>query len=237
MQVIYVTYCDGVLMRVLSVTRRWTVVEFEQDFDIFNLISYNFAAFLEMNQFISFCSAKSRENKYNDISSSPHIYSCRTVDSKVGNHVLDVSLISRAEDALQPTPQQLDAATNEARTYWCSLAEEAITHLKHGLALESLCPQEILCKVPAIPDTQLATHEVVLAESPIKELWPGASSTIRVIETGTCDTGQTTKETQAGLLMGVQSPIACNFLSGGASFLSSRNPRSRDSKAPNYIAY
>lgn len=139
---------------------------------------------------------------------------------------------SRVEDRLQPTPSQLDIATNEARAYWYSLAEEAIALLRDGTALGSILPQDMLCKVPALPATQVAIYEVVLSDSATKAILTAASSTMRVAEADECDVRDTTKEIRAALLIGIQSPIACNL--SGSCFRQWQATGSENQKTPNF---
>jgi len=122
-----------------------------------------------------------------------------------------VFCVEGLEDGLQPTPSQLDSATNEARKYWYSLADEAIAHLGNGNPLETIIAQDILCKVPALPSRQLGLYEVLVSDSGTKAILTAASSTMRPTETERCSALGITKEVQSALLIGVQSPIACHL--------------------------
>ncbi|KAJ5917497.1 hypothetical protein N7466_011051 [Penicillium verhagenii] len=115
------------------------------------------------------------------------------------------------EDELQLSSPQLGLATNEARNYWYSLADDARAHLHNVNLLEMVSPQDILCKVPAFPASPLALQEVLLSESGSKAIIAMASSTMRPTETDKCNTRDTTKEVQSALLVGIQSPISCHF--------------------------
>ncbi|KAJ5642251.1 hypothetical protein N7490_006251 [Penicillium lividum] len=115
------------------------------------------------------------------------------------------------EDGLQLPSSQLDLATNEARNYWYSLADDARARLHNVNLLDTVSPQYILCKVPAFPASQLALQEVLLSESGSKAILAVASSTMRPTETEKCNTQGTTKEVQSALLIGIQSPISCHF--------------------------
>lgn len=139
---------------------------------------------------------------------------------------------SRVGDRLQPTPSQLDIATNEARAYWHSFADESIALLKDGTALRSILPQDMLCRVPALPATQVAIYEVVLADSATKAILTAASSTMRVAKADKCNIHETTKEIRAALLIGIQSPIACNL--SGTCFRQWRETISEDQRTPNF---
>ncbi|KAH8432270.1 uncharacterized protein LDX57_009909 [Aspergillus melleus] len=139
-----------------------------------------------------------------------------------------------ADDRLQPTPSQLETATNQARTYWRWLTEKAITCLQNGTALGPIFPRDMLCRVPAIPATQLSVYEVACSDSPTKALLTGESSTMRVAEAGQCDVGEAMKEIRGALLIGVQSSSACTL--SGTSFRPWRATGSGDQRQPNYIA-
>jgi hypothetical protein len=136
------------------------------------------------------------------------------------------------EDGLQPLPSQLDLATNEARKYWYSLADEAMARLGNDNLLEATLPQDILCKVPAFPASQLALYEVLLSESDTKAILTAVSSTMRPTETERCNARNTTKEVQSALLVGIQSPITCHLT--GACFEQFGVNGSDGRKLPNF---
>jgi hypothetical protein len=140
--------------------------------------------------------------------------------------------IEDREDGLQPLPSQLNLATNEARKYWYSLADEAMACLGNDNLLEATLPQDILCKVPALPASQLALYEVLVSESGTKAILTAASSTMRPTETERCNARNTTKEVQSALLVGIQSPIACHLT--GACFEQFGVNGSDGRKLPNF---
>ncbi|KAJ5215757.1 uncharacterized protein N7498_002164 [Penicillium cinerascens] len=137
--------------------------------------------------------------------------------------------IESSEDRLQLPPSQLHIATDEARKYWYALADEAIAHLGNDGPFETILPQDILGKVPALPASQLALYEVLISDSSTKAILTAASSTMRPTETERCNAHDTTKEVQAALLMGIQSPIACHLT--GKCFEQFR-VNGRDSRKP-----
>lgn len=143
-----------------------------------------------------------------------------------------VFCIEDREDELQPSPSQLDLATNEARKYWYSLANEAMAHLDNDYPLETTLPQDILCKVPALPASQLALYEVLVSESGTKAILTMASATMRPTETERCNARNTTKEVQSALLVGIRSPIACHLT--GACFEQFGVNGSDGRKLPNF---
>ena len=91
--------------------------------------------------------------------------------------------IEDREDGLVPLPSQLGLATNEARKYWYTLADEAMARLGNDNILEATSPQDILCKVPRFPIRPLALYEVLVSESGTKAMLTAASSTMRPSET------------------------------------------------------
>lgn len=100
---------------------------------------------------------------------------------------MDSLLCEDREDGLQLPPSQLDSATNEARKYWYSLADEATACLDNDNLLEITVPQDILCRVPALPASPLALYEVLVPDSGTKAILTAASSTMRPTETEKCN--------------------------------------------------
>ncbi|KAJ5591482.1 uncharacterized protein N7459_001851 [Penicillium hispanicum] len=140
---------------------------------------------------------------------------------------------SRVDDRLQPTPTQLDIAVTEAREYWYSLADEAIALLGDGTALGlASLPQDMLCRVPALPATQLAISEIAYSDSATKAIVTTASSTLRVVDTDKCNIRDTEKVPRAALLMGIQSPISCHL--SRTSFRPWRASWKEDQNKPNF---
>lgn len=107
-------------------------------------------------------------------------------------------------ERLQPTQPELDNTTDKARLYWQSLADEAIARYNPGTIPQDIWPQDILCRVPAMPDSQLDTYKVTLSpSSAAKAIFTATSSTMRSSDNASCDIGNAVKSTKGAVLLGV----------------------------------
>ncbi|KAL2815145.1 hypothetical protein BJX63DRAFT_420503 [Aspergillus granulosus] len=119
--------------------------------------------------------------------------------------------MSYTDVPLQRTPVELDAAKKEAQSYWFRLADEAIASLKDGIS--PIIPQNMLCKVPAVPMAQLHTKEINMGATR-KALLNLSKSTMLVVNEGKCDVEFPKKEIHSPLLLGVQQPPVTCRVSG-----------------------
>ncbi|PKY08595.1 hypothetical protein P168DRAFT_286710 [Aspergillus campestris IBT 28561] len=137
-------------------------------------------------------------------------------------------------ERLQPTPSELNHATDKSRSYWQALADEVIAPHEQGTIPQNITLHDMLGQVPAMPDTPLDIYQISLGpDSTKKAILTAASSTMRPTDDAACGVGETLKVTRAALLMGVRAPISCNWT--GASFGQEAMADDGSRGRPNYV--
>ncbi|EER25739.1 hypothetical protein CPC735_041830 [Coccidioides posadasii C735 delta SOWgp] len=145
----------------------------------------------------------------------------------------DLSTIINDHDQLQPTPQQLEIATERSRDYWYHLTAMAISRHRTGIPPTLTSLRNILNRVPAISTRQGKTMILHLGSSPSETLCIQTSSVWHVTGTAKCGLVGKKREIPGLLHIGSRTPIPCGF--SGESFRQWPSISGEGNRAPSYL--
>lgn len=128
-------------------------------------------------------------------------------------YVSNIASQTSETERLEPTPQDLTNFLQQARSYWHGLSQHAIVSYGHGIPPQTLAQQDLLKRVPSIPDNRVHHHCHVPLDTVSSNgvLYLKAQATWEVPKGNDCDACGKQKMRVAAVPIGVQRPTTLYF--------------------------
>lgn len=115
-------------------------------------------------------------------------------------------------ERLEPTADELNNVLQAPRSYLHGIAQHAVAQYEHGVPPQSLALQDLLKRVPLIPDNRAHHCHIPLATSPSNMmLYLRAEATWKILKGSDCGVCEKQKTRAASLPIGVQRPMSHRF--------------------------